>query len=44
MVDGLNGATRPVVSTWIVEADGPPGPTSTWWTPHESLRESTGHD
>ena len=30
MVDGPNGATRPVVTTWIVEADGPPRLTSTW--------------
>lgn len=30
MVDGPNGATKPVVTTWIVEADGPPRLTSTW--------------
>jgi len=30
MVDGLNGATRPVVTTWIIEGNGPPLMTSTW--------------
>ena len=30
MVDGLNGATRPVVTVWIVEGDGPPRLVSTW--------------
>lgn len=30
MVDGPNGATRPVVTTWITEGDGPPRLTSTW--------------
>jgi hypothetical protein len=30
MVDGLNGATKPVVTTWIIEGDGPPRLTSTW--------------
>jgi len=30
MVDGLNGATRPVVTAWIIEGDGPPRLTSTW--------------
>ena len=29
-IDGLNGATHPVVTTWIVEADAPPRLTSTW--------------
>ena len=29
-VDGLNGATQPVVTIWIVEADGPPRLVSTW--------------
>jgi hypothetical protein len=29
-VDGLNGATVPVVTTWIVESDTPPRLTSTW--------------
>ena len=30
MIDGLNGATQPVVTTWIVESDSPPRLTSTW--------------
>ena len=30
MIDGLNGATQPVVTTWIIEGDRPPRPTSTW--------------
>lgn len=30
MVDGLNGATLPVVTTWIIEGDGPPRLASTW--------------
>ena len=30
MVDGLNGATKPVVTTLIIEGDGPPRLTSTW--------------
>jgi hypothetical protein len=30
MIDGLNGATHPVVTTWIVEGDRPPRLTSTW--------------
>jgi len=29
-IDGLNGATLPVVTTWIVETDAPPRLTSTW--------------
>jgi Domain of unknown function (DUF6883) len=29
-IDGLNGATLPIVTTWIVEADAPPRLTSTW--------------
>lgn len=29
-IDGLNGATLPVVTTWIVEGDSPPRLTSTW--------------
>jgi len=29
-IDGLNGATHPVVTTWIIEADRPPRLTSTW--------------
>jgi hypothetical protein len=29
-IDGLNGATLPVVTTWIVEGDAPPRLTSTW--------------
>jgi len=29
-IDGLNGATHPVVTTWIVEGDEPPRLTSTW--------------
>lgn len=29
-VDGLNGATQPVVTTWIVAGDSPPRLTSTW--------------
>jgi Domain of unknown function (DUF6883) len=30
MIDGLNGATQPVVTTWIIEGDRPPRLTSTW--------------
>jgi hypothetical protein len=30
MVDGLNGRTAPVVTTWMVERDAPPRLTSTW--------------
>lgn len=30
MIDGLNGATMPVVTTWIIEGDEPPRLTSTW--------------
>jgi len=30
MIDGLNGATQPVVTAWIVEAGRPPRLTSTW--------------
>jgi hypothetical protein len=30
MIDGLNGATKPVVTTWVIERDGPPRLTSTW--------------
>lgn len=30
MVDGLNGATAPVVTTWIVQGQSPPRLTSTW--------------
>jgi hypothetical protein len=30
MIDGLNGATHPVVTTWIVQGDGPARLTSTW--------------
>ena len=29
-IDGLNGATRQVVTTWIIEGDEPPRLTSTW--------------
>jgi hypothetical protein len=29
-IDGLNGATHPVVTTWIIESEGPPRLTSTW--------------
>ena len=29
-VEGLNGATAPVVTTWIVQGDEPPRLTSTW--------------
>ena len=29
-IDGLNGATMPVVTTWIIEGDAPPRLTSTW--------------
>jgi hypothetical protein len=29
-IDGLNGATHPVVTTWIVTGDAPPRLTSTW--------------
>jgi hypothetical protein len=30
MIDGLNGATQPVVTTWIIDGDRPPRLTSTW--------------
>lgn len=30
MIDGLNGATQPVVTTWIIKGDRPPRLTSTW--------------
>jgi hypothetical protein len=30
MIDGLNGKTAPVVTTWIIEGDRPPRLTSTW--------------
>ena len=30
LVDGLNGATAPVATIWIVEDDGPPRLVSTW--------------
>lgn len=30
LVDGLNGATTPVVTIWLVEADRPPRLVSTW--------------
>ena len=30
MIDGLNGATQPVVTTWIIEGDRPPRLTSIW--------------
>jgi hypothetical protein len=30
MIDGLNGATQPVVTTWIIAGDRPPRLTSTW--------------
>ena len=30
MIDGLNGATHPVITTWIVEGDRPPRLTSSW--------------
>jgi hypothetical protein len=29
-IDGLNGATVPVVTTWIVDGTAPPRLTSTW--------------
>jgi hypothetical protein len=29
-IDGLNGATHPVVTTWIAEGNEPPRLTSTW--------------
>lgn len=29
-IDGLNGATHPVVTTWIVQGAKPPRLTSTW--------------
>lgn len=29
-IDGLNGATHPVVTTWIIEGHRPPRLTSTW--------------
>jgi hypothetical protein len=30
MIDGLNGATHPVITTWIMDGDRPPRLTSTW--------------
>jgi hypothetical protein len=30
MIDGLNGATMPVVTTWIIDGDAQPRLTSTW--------------
>jgi hypothetical protein len=30
MIDGLNGASAPVVTTWMVEGDSPPRLISTW--------------
>jgi Domain of unknown function (DUF6883) len=30
LIDGLNGATAPVASIWIVEDDSPPRLVSTW--------------
>ena len=30
MIDGLNGATQPVITTWIIEGDQPPRLTSAW--------------
>jgi hypothetical protein len=30
MIDGLNGATMPVVTTWIIDGDAMPRLTSTW--------------
>jgi hypothetical protein len=30
MIDGLNGKTLPVVTTWMLEPDEPPRLTSTW--------------
>lgn len=30
MIDSLNGATQPVVTTWIIEGDRPPRLTSPW--------------
>jgi hypothetical protein len=30
MIDGLNGATAPVVTTWITRGEQPPRLTSTW--------------
>jgi hypothetical protein len=30
MIDGLNGATAPVVTTWLIEGNAPPRLTSTW--------------
>jgi Domain of unknown function (DUF6883) len=29
-IDGLNGATAPVVTTWLIERNAPPRLTSTW--------------
>ena len=29
-IDGLNGATHPVITTWIIEGDRAPRLTSTW--------------
>lgn len=29
-IDGLNGATLPVVTTWLIAGDSPPRLTSTW--------------
>jgi hypothetical protein len=25
MIDGLNGATHPVITIWLIEGDRPPG-------------------
>jgi hypothetical protein len=30
MIDGLNGSTHPVVTTWIIQGHRPPRLTSTW--------------
>jgi hypothetical protein len=30
MIDGLNGRTAPIVTTWMLAADAPPRLTSTW--------------
>lgn len=29
-IDGLNGATHPVVTTWVIQGNQPPRLTSTW--------------
>lgn len=37
-IDGLNGATHPVMTIWLAEPDAPPRLVSTWWTSRDGLR------